>query len=109
MMRGFTLIELIIVITIASLLTLSVIPLLQRKFFSDKELLRAFIFKNIELAIKRGKVIEVYGDGNRLSSSANIHLDLPIKGKCYIYPDGEIRECWFIKDKRKVYYTVFDL
>lgn len=107
-MRGFTLLELIIVITITTMLTLVVLPTLERKFFGEKDILRAFILKNLNLSMKTGRVIELLGNGKSISSSTGEKLNLPLEGRCYIYPSGELRQCWFGKGGERVYYTLLD-
>ncbi|MCS7284398.1 MAG: type II secretion system GspH family protein [Hydrogenobacter thermophilus] len=108
-MRGFTLLELIIVITIMGMLTLVVLPVLQRSLFGERDMLKAFILKNLSIAMKEGKVIELYGDGKKIVSSEGEKIDLPYRGRCRIYPSGELRRCHFGKGGEDVYYTVFDL
>jgi prepilin-type N-terminal cleavage/methylation domain-containing protein len=107
-MRGFTLLELLLVITITTMIALVVLPVLQRNLFGEKELLKAFILKNLNLAMKNNRVIELVANGKRITSSAGESIDLPFEGRCGIYPNGELRRCWFGKGGEREYYTVID-
>ncbi|SNZ12120.1 type II secretion system protein [Hydrogenobacter hydrogenophilus] len=107
-MKGFTLLEVILVITITALLTLVILPVIQRNLFGEKDLLKAFILKNLNLSMKKNKVIQLIGDGKTIRSSIGESVELPFQGGCYIYPNGELRECWFGRGENHEYYTILD-
>lgn len=108
-MKGFTLLEVILVITITALLTLVILPIIQRNLFGEKDMLKAFILKNLSIAMKTNRIIELYGDGKKIVSSAGEEIYIPFEGRCKIYPSGELRRCWFGKGGENAYYTALDL
>ncbi len=109
MERGFSLLELIIVLAISALTLTVVIPAINRSLFGEEEALKAFLTKSLNQAVKKGEVVEIRGDGSKLRSSQGETIDLPYKGICYAYPSGELRYCWFEKGGKRRYYTLFDL
>ncbi len=107
--KGFSLLELIIVLAISALTLTLVIPAINRTFFGDEEALKSFLMKSLNQSMKRGKVVEIEGDGSKIKNSEGEVIDLPYRGQCYAYPSGELRYCWFERGGKKKYYTVFDL
>lgn len=107
-MKGFTLLELILVITITALLTLVALPVIQKSLFGEKDLLKAFILKNLNSSMKKNEVIRLVGDGRTVKSSTGESVELPFEGICHIYPNGELRGCWFRRGENYEYYTVLD-
>ncbi|MEJ5339265.1 MAG: type II secretion system protein [Aquificaceae bacterium] len=107
--NGFSLLELIIVLAISALTLTLVIPAINRTFFGEEDVLRAFLMRSLNQSMKKGKVVEIAGDGSKIKNSEGETIDLPYRGQCYAYPSGELRYCWFEKRGERKYYTVFDL
>ncbi len=110
-MRGFTLIELILVISIATLTTLLVIPLLKKRHMPAQEQLRfALQDARTTCMIKKRKDCLIEAEDNLLYLpwGKALFIEGLRKGRCYISPAGYTLGCAFVIEEKIVRFSEFE-
>ncbi len=110
--RGFSLIELIVVISIATLTTTLVIPMVKGRHMPPEEQLR-FVLQDARATC----MSKASGECSITAEEDVIHLpwgrDITVEGlkagRCKIYPEGYVSLCAFVLEDKLIRFSEFDL
>lgn len=109
MVRGFSLIELLIVLSLYSLILLVVFPIVRNRTISDKDTLQSVINKNRLKAFNIKQDIILVGEKGKLKTSLGETYEIPqlTKGFCIIKSSGIPMNCEFYLTKNVYVFSVF--
>lgn len=109
MVRGFSLIELLIVLSLYSLILLVVFPIVRSKTLSDKDTLQSIVNKYRLKAFNIKEDIFLIGEKGRLNTSTGESYEIPelINGFCIIKSSGIPMSCEFYLSKNVYVFSAF--
>lgn len=106
--KGFTLIELIVVITIIGL-ALSIVSLrMNLAKPSDETLLRMFVLESIKISKRENREIILTASKDGIVSSDGRYAEIEAEGSCVVKPSGRITLCKFKMRNKEIWITDVD-
>lgn len=105
---GFTLLELLVVLTIVGLAISMIAIRLNSVRPSDEVLIRMFIMESLKIAKEKKTEVLIISQKNGIVSSDGRRLDIDADGSCVVKPSGKIILCHFSLRDKKFWITDVD-